>query len=368
MKVKSWSIVVGGCISVLVILGLFKYNQIQAAIAFGASFPEPMESVELAIAKPVEWQKTVMATGEVVAKSSVDLSNELPGRIEKVGFEPGAKVIKGQLLVRFDIAEELAQRDAAMANTTIAKLLLERNTTLARTGVASAEALDNAKAQFNAASARVAALDATIAKKTLLAPFDASTGLHELKQGQYLAAGNVITRLVGIDTKIWVDFSLPQQQASLAVGDSMSLMGYPESGAVVIARDSWVDSQSRNVRYRAEANASDSLLPGSFVRVSVPIGAVSSLIQVPASAIRYDAMGANVYVLNPSEEGADAPERASRRAVELGSENDQKVLVLSGLNAGERVAANGSFKLRENILVNAVVTDAVLQTTAPLME
>jgi hypothetical protein len=52
----------------------------------------------------------------------------------------------------------------------------------------------------------------------------------------------------------------------------------------------------------------------------------------------------------------------------LGSENDQKVLVLSGLNAGERVAANGSFKLRENILVNAVVTDAVLQTTAPLME
>ena len=112
-----------------------------------------------------------------------------------------------------------------MANATIAKLLLERNTTLAKTGVASAEALDNAKAQFNAASARVAALDATIAKKTLLAPFDASTGLHELKQGQYLPAGNVITRLVGIDTKIWVDFSLPQQQASLTVGDSMSLMG-----------------------------------------------------------------------------------------------------------------------------------------------
>ena len=368
MKVKSWSIVVGGCISVVVILGLFKYNQIQAAIAFGASFPEPMESVELAIAKPVEWQKTVTATGEVVAKSSVDLSNELPGRIEKVGFEPGAKVTKGQLLVQFEIAEELAQRDAAMANTKIAELLLERNTTLAKTGVASAEALDNAKAQFNAASARVAALDATIAKKTLLAPFDASTGLHELKMGQYLAAGNVITRLVGTDTKIWVDFSLPQQQASLAVGDSMSLMGYPESGAVVIARDSWVDSQSRNVRYRAEANASDGLLPGSFVRVSVPIGAISRLIQVPASAVRYDAMGANVYVLNPSEEGADAPERASRRTVELGAENDQKILVLSGLNAGERVAANGSFKLRENILVNAVVTDAVLQTTAPLME
>ena len=79
-------------------------------------------------------------------------------------------------------------------------------------------------------------------------------------------------------------------------------------------------------------------------------------------------MGANVYVLNPSEEGADAPERASRRAVELGSENDQKVLVLSGLKVGERVAANGSFKLRENILVNAVVTDAVLEATASLME
>jgi hypothetical protein len=44
------------------------------------------------------------------------------------------------------------------------------------------------------------------------------------------------------------------------------------------------------------------------------------------------------------------------------------VLVLSGLNVGERVAANGSFKLRENILVNAVVTDAVLEATASLVE
>ena len=51
MKVKSWSIVLSGCASVVLALGLFKYNQIQAAIAFGASFPEPMESVELAIAK-----------------------------------------------------------------------------------------------------------------------------------------------------------------------------------------------------------------------------------------------------------------------------------------------------------------------------
>ena len=66
MKVKSWSIVIGGCLSVVLALSVFKYNQIQAAIAFGNSFPEPMESVELAIAKQVNWQKTVMATGEVV--------------------------------------------------------------------------------------------------------------------------------------------------------------------------------------------------------------------------------------------------------------------------------------------------------------
>jgi multidrug efflux pump subunit AcrA (membrane-fusion protein) len=154
---------------------------------------------------------------EVIAKSSVNLSNELAGRIKDVGFQPGAQVSKGQFLERFDIAEEIAQRDAAMVNATIAKLLLECNTTLAKTEVASAETLDNAKAQFNVASVRIAVLDAMTPKKTLLAPFDTSTGLHELKQSQYLPAGNVITRLVGIDTRIWVNFSLPQQQASLAM-------------------------------------------------------------------------------------------------------------------------------------------------------
>jgi membrane fusion protein (multidrug efflux system) len=59
MKVKSWSIFLGA--SVVLALGLFKYNQIQAAIAFGASFSESMESVELTVAKQVNWQKIVMA-------------------------------------------------------------------------------------------------------------------------------------------------------------------------------------------------------------------------------------------------------------------------------------------------------------------
>jgi membrane fusion protein (multidrug efflux system) len=367
MKVNSWTIVAGSCLSVLLALGVFKYNQIQAAIAFGASFPEPAESVEFAIAQPVEWQSRVTATGEVVAKNAVNLTNELAGRIIEVGFDGGQRVKKDQILIRLDVSEELARRDAALAEVTLAGLSLQRNISLVDQGVVSNEALDNVQAQYNAASAQVAALDAVILKKTIRAPFDASTGLHELRPGQYLAPRTIVTRLIGVDKNVWIDFDLPQHQASIALGDVIEVIGHPNHKAVVVAKDSWVDSVSRHVRYRAEAPLNDDFLPGSFTRVRVPFGNSVSAVMLPASAIRYDSTGANVYVLVAAEIGADAPERASKRSVELGAENNQAVIILDGVKAGERVAANGSFKLRENLLVNAMISAPSPVMTAPIV-
>ncbi|MDG0970092.1 MAG: efflux RND transporter periplasmic adaptor subunit [Porticoccaceae bacterium] len=368
MRVNSWTIVTGSCLTVLLALGAFKYSQIQAAIAFGASFPEPAESVEYAIAQSVEWQDKVTATGEVVAKNAVNLTNELAGRIIEVGFDGGQRVKKDQVLIRLDVSEELARRDAALAEVKLAGLSLQRNTSLVDQGVVSNEALDNAQAQYNAASAQVAALEAVILKKTIRAPFDASTGLHELRAGQYLAPGTIITRLIGVDSSVWIDFDLPQHQASTALGDVIEVVGDPNNRAVVVAKDSWVDSASRHVSYRAEASVDDDFLPGSFTRVRVPFGSPMSAVMLPASAIRYDSTGANVYVLVAAEIGADAPERASKRSVELGPEDNQAVIILKGVKAGERVAANGSFKLRENLLVNAVAPALSPIITAPIVK
>jgi membrane fusion protein (multidrug efflux system) len=286
----------------------------------------------------------------------VTLSNELEGRIVAIGFEPGARVVNGQMLVRLDSSEERAQLAAAIAEADLARLDLTRAERLIDSGAVTEETRDQARARFDAASAEVARLEAVVAKKNLSAPFDAHTGLHELETGQYLQAGTTITRLTGIDEQVWIDFTLPQQTLPLEPGTEVSLADTVTGRlrAEIIARDTFVSDQSRQMRYRALAdNLQARLAPGSLVTVNVPAGTPRSGILVPATAVRRDTFGAHVYVIEPEAEGESARWRAARRSVELGPQQGRNVVVTAGLQQGEMVAADGAFKLRDGALVSA---------------
>ena len=359
--VSRWLIVISTCLVVAAGLGYYKYRQIQAGMAFAAAFPERVEAVEVFIAREEIWQPTTSVTAEVVAIQSIELSNELAGSIVEVGFAPGARVNKGQVLLRLDISEELAQIAAARAEAEIARLDLARNQKLIASGAAAQDARDRAKARSDAAVAAVNRVQAVIAKKTLRAPFDATTGLHELEVGQYLDKASVISRLIGVNDQIWIDFTLPQRQAQLANGQRISVTIVEAAqlfAAEIIARDAFVNEMSRNVRFRAIADNQDlGLYPGTLVSVEVPVGESQIAVLVPVTAVRWSSFGANVFVLRPAEEGAPAPERAEKRVVQLGPQRGEFMVITAGVRPGERIAADGAFKLREGMLVNAVKGD-----------
>ncbi len=360
MRWLSWLGVVMACVVVAGALGFYKYTEIQAAMERAAAFPEPADAVEVYVVERVERQPNVEVTGEVVATRSATLRNELKGRIVDVGFAPGARVEAGQVLVRLDVSQEQAQLAEARADLQIARLALERAQRLVRSGAGSVENRDQARAQFDAANARVNALIALIDKKTLRAPFAAITSLHELEPGQLLDEGTAITELVGVADNIWVDFALPQENARIAVGSDVDLIletGGAPLAATVVARDAAINVRSRNLRLRAElpAEAAD-LLPGMLVRVRVPLAATRSVVVVPATAVRRDSLGTSVYVIEAVDEGGQARHRARKRRVTLANllsseaESDT-VIVAEGLQAGEQIAAIGAFKLRDGGLV-----------------
>ena len=363
MQFRSWLVVIAGFIVFTAALAWYKVAQIQAGIAKGKAFGEPMEVVEFAVAEQTQWQPTVSASADVVAMQSVDLTNELGGQVVAIEFAAGDTVRKGQVLLRLDTSEERAQLAAAQADAELARLELGRNQQLAKTGVASVEARDRSLAQRNAAAAEEDRLQAIIDKKTIRAPFNARAGIFELSVGQYLQANTAITRLVGATGQLWLDFNLPQQQATLAIGDPVNAVipSVPDDVfvATVIARDARVNPRSGNLRYRAVVDNKDGrLYPGTVVSVTAAVGPPQVATRLPMTAIRYDAVGPNVYVLVPAEAGAAAPERAAKRRVSLGPEQDQLVVVTSGVKVGERVAANGAFKLRDGLLVKAVQPSA----------
>jgi len=207
------------------------------------------------------------------------------------------------------------------------------------------------------ALANIERTKAVIARKTIRAPFRARVGLSDVHPGQFLNEGTQLTTLQGVDEAVHVDFTVGQQVAArLHEGDRVEVLPSGDAPAIVasiVAIDARVDPATRNAWVRASIEGPGAKpAPGASVRVRVPLGTPSSTVAVPVSALRKGPEGDHVYVITPDDGGR---ERAHVRTVRSGPVLGDEVLILDGLAPGERVAASGSFKLREAALVVVAV-------------
>jgi membrane fusion protein (multidrug efflux system) len=336
-------------------LSLYKYGQIQAAVNAAQSAPEPQEAVEAVQVHRGEWTRTARAVGTVVALRQVEIRNELAGTVAEIGFASGDIVEAGQVLVRFDTRQEMASLEAAKAEAELARLTYERRKKLRASQTVSVQELDEAQQQLTAANARVLNLEVGIQKKTITAPFRARVGLTDLQPGAYLDVGSSIAMLQGVGEDAYVDFSLPQDSAAaIKKGATVTLYTpqMPEGGiqAEIIAEDASVDGVNRTARFRALAKSmGETLRPGAFVDVIATISEPQPMLFVPLTAVRRAPYGELVFAL-VEEEGKL---RARQRIVQTGPVQGDEIAVIKGLAEGDMIAAAGSFKLREGLLVQA---------------
>jgi len=350
---------IGSTVLLLTVIGIgsglaaWKYVSIQAAIAAAANQPEPVESVTAVEARAYKYQPRTTSIGTIVALRSITLQNELAGTVQEVRLTPGQIVDAGVLLIVLDVSVEQAELKAQEAQAVLSRTTLERMQNLWHTGAIPREELDRAQAEYDVALAEIDRIKAVIARKTIRAPFRARIGIADVHPGQYLEAGTILTTLQGIDNAVYVDFEVAQiVAAALHDNDSVEI-NYPGKTtpvtALVIAIDARVDPATRNAKIRARMENDEGLpLPGTSVRVRIPVGPQTMTVSIPASALRRGPSGDHVFVL---EREADGVFRAHLRQVRSGPLLGDLVLINSGLNAGEQVAATGSFKLNEGTLV-----------------
>ncbi|GMV05475.1 MAG: hypothetical protein AMXMBFR53_17530 [Gemmatimonadota bacterium] len=348
-------------------LTAWKVGATREAEAAAAGQPEPMEAVTEAVAATREHVGTTTSIGTVLATRSVTLRNEVSGTVREVSLTPGRVVEAGALLVALDVSVEEAERAALQARADLAATTLARYERMAQRQAASAIELDNARAERRIALAEMARVEAVIERKTIRAPFRARVGIADVHPGQFLDAGTVLTTLQGVDEAVHVDFMVSQSAAAgLAAGTTVRVIpGQDESRAVkatVVAVDAKVDPSTRNAMVRARIDhAGTSLTPGASVQVEVPIGTPERVVVVPVSALRRGPAGDHVFVLETAEDGRI---RARIRPVQAGPVLGDEVVVLQGVGEGERVAASGSFKLREGALVAVAGSAAAAQAAA----
>lgn len=332
-------------------LGFLKFQQIQAAVK-AASFTPPPTAVTTIVAKKEDWSGSLKAIGSVVAVQGVTVSADLPGIVERISFDSGRSVRAGEVLVQLDVRQEKAQLAAAEAQRDLARINYERAKSLVEGGAIPRADYDAAAAQKEQTEAKVGEIRATIERKTIRAPFTGRLGIRQVNLGQYLAAGNPIVPLQSLDP-IYVDFSVPQQQATqVRVGQKVRITANELAGTgfegQVTAIDSVVDEATRNVRIQATlSNRSGKLHPGMFVESELHAGGNLSAITVPASAISYAPYGDSVYVVSKMKDPKGQEYLGVRQQfVKVDRSRGDQVAIISGLNPGDEVVTSGTFKLR----------------------
>ena len=343
---RVWLLSIAGIILVIAALAGVKASQIGAMINGGKSFKMPPESVTSAKVEKVQWEASRAAVATLVALHAVTISSELPGSVRELGFESGAFVRRGELLLKLDTSVEEAQLAAAQADASLAKTGVRRARVLREQNSNAPADLDAAESRGQQTGANVAMLQATIAKKTIRAPFDGRLGIRLVELGQVLAPGTPVVSLQSV-SPIHGEFWLPQQALSdLRAGLHARLR------TDVYPKDTWtgllttvnpeVDISTRNIRVRATfPNADGRLRPGMFGNVEVLSNDERAALVIPATAVIYAPYGDSVYSL----EQKDKALVARQKFVRLGERRGDLMAVASGLNAGETIVSSGAFKL-----------------------
>jgi membrane fusion protein (multidrug efflux system) len=361
----------------------------------------PPQAVDIVKAETQSWQQTATLVGTVVAKRSVILANELAGTVTEVDFETGDLVQPGQVLLKEDVSTEtadlaaanaavrtataaidVAQADirAAQANLDWAKGNQERfksaggavsaadmekaNADLRKANADmdhGTSSLAKAQADLDQAKAHVDQIQTRIAKKTLKAPFLALASIRTVHPGQYLAEGTQIVGLMEVTDDIYLDFAIPQEYTSRVVPGavviaSSNVLGTKDAHLTVISTDAMVNPTTRNVRVRASIpDPHHKLKQGMAIDVEVPMELPREVVVIPSTAVRRAAFGDHVFVITPSDQpgapGMPPGMVAHQRMIQLGPDLGGKVIVTSGLKAGEQIAAAGSFKLHDGASV-----------------
>ncbi|TDR44876.1 membrane fusion protein (multidrug efflux system) [Tahibacter aquaticus] len=334
-------------------LALWKYSSVQAAVAAAADQPEPVETVATAVARALQHRASTTAIGTVRALRSISLRNEVAGTVRQVALVPGDVVEAGSVLVALDVSVEQAELRAQEAQAALAQSMLDRTERMSQQRAVSQSDLERSRAERDVALAQIARTRAVIARKTLRAPFRARIGIADVHPGQFLEEGAELTTLQGVDDAAHVDFAVAQQvAAALRSGDTVEVYAGDEAKAVsarIVAIDARIDPATRNATVRARIDgAGQAPAPGASVRVRVPTAIERSAIAIPASALRKGPGGDHVFVLATDAQGQT---RAQQRLIQVTAQLGEEVVIESGLAAGEKIAAAGSFKLRDAALV-----------------
>lgn len=370
-------------LAVLVILGL------RSALS-----PKPPQYLTAKVERS-DLENAVLATGTLVAFTQVDVGAQVSGQLKSLKVKLGDKVTKGQWLAEIDpvISQNTlrqaeaneqdlqAQRRATQAQLAKADLTFRRQKQMLPDDATSRQEFEAAQADLDAQRANLAALEAKIRSAAIqiesaranlgytriVAPMDGQVVAIVTQEGQTVIAQQqapVILKLADLDTMTVKAQVSEADVIRVSPGQTtyFTILGEPDKRyygklrAIEPAPQNFLDTQSSlgglggsrsntAVFYNAlfeVPNPDHKLRISMTAQVNVLLSTAKQALSIPVAALgkkqadgRYD-----VRVV-----GADG--KVVTRQVRTGLNNNVKVEVTEGLNAGEQVVIGEAGDVKE---------------------
>lgn len=352
------AIVIAGAVLVLAACG--KKDDVVAK----GDAPPTVTTVQVEL-RPVD--AGLIASGLLVAREEAAVSPELSGyRIAQVMVDEGDFVTRGQPMARLDDALLQSQVDQSRANLAQQEVAAERAEAeagrvagLDDQGVLSNEAIAERRLSAKSARAGVAVAQAQLkdlqtrqARMIIRAPVSGRVLERTARPGDASSPGSSLFRIAR-DGLVEMDAEVAETDLAKIGAGSPAVVELPSGvkvqGQVRIVSPR-VDQQTKLGRVRIVLPVRADLRPGGFAK-AVFTRSGQPVISVPETAIRFDADGASVMVV-------DADNKVRRVAVVSGARSGGWVELLKGPPAGARVALGGSAFVLDGDTVRVVQAKA----------
>lgn len=342
------NIIIAALVAVAVLVGAF--------LMFSGGSGEP-ESDAAAVQVPTvtvvvpgrsDVARIVTASGPLAARHNqpVGVAGE-GGMVRAVLVEAGAWVRQGQVLATIDrsvqsqnIAQLAAQVEVARADAALAQNEYDRSESLVGRGFVSKADLDRKKAARDAAVARIRvaqanlnAMRAQLGRLDIRAPKSGLILSRNIEVGQVVSQGSGALFHLAENGQMEMKAQLSQQDLAFVrvgmpaqitpIGTGRSFTGQVWQVAPLI------DANSRQGEVRIAIPYDPSIRPGGFAEAKIESGATSAP-RLPQSAVLSDDNGNYVYVINAKNE-------VERRAIKIGTVEDEGVTIAEGISGNERV-------------------------------
>jgi multidrug efflux system membrane fusion protein len=329
-----------------------------------AAVPPPAVPVVAGMVHQGDVPIYLRGVGTVIAYNNVIVRSQITGQIVKIAFNQGQAVHHGDLLAEIDprpyqaqLDQAIANRDRDQAQLVNAQANLDRYTSLQQKGYASTQLVETQNAQLAQLQAMVKSDEGAIEQArtnlsytNLTAPIDGVSGIRQVDIGNIIhpTDPNGLVDVTQIQP-ISLIFSLPQTdfveiQQEMARGP-LAVLAYSQDDKTKLDEgkldliDNQIVQTTGTIRLRASfPNAKRMLWPGELIDARLLLETRHDGLTIPASAVQQGPNGSFVWVIGPDE-------TVQTRPVTISQISEGHALVDSGLQANEKIVAEGQYRL-----------------------